>query len=122
MHFQGHRRAEQESVGTPCLSWSSEEERTIRIWIRSPRRTLHNPPHHPVRFAEFRICVPACHMTVGDEESPDVVTHLTSAMQFAGFRSIIGTILAVDDAETNKITYGDVIAIVCHDPCTPRKW
>ncbi|KAN0094910.1 hypothetical protein V8E55_003197 [Tylopilus felleus] len=28
----------------------------------------------------------ACHTTVGDEESPDEVIHLASAMQFAGFR------------------------------------
>ncbi|KAF8436254.1 CHAT domain-containing protein [Boletus edulis BED1] len=46
----------------------------------------------------------ACHTTVGDEESPDEVIHLASAMQFAGFRSVIGTMWAVDDAETNKIT------------------
>ena len=30
--------------------------------------------------------------------------HLASAMQFAGFRSVIGTMWAVDDGETNKIT------------------
>ena len=46
----------------------------------------------------------ACHTTIGDEESPDEVIHLASAMQFAGFRSVIGTMWAVDDAETNKIT------------------
>ncbi|KAF8132924.1 CHAT domain-containing protein [Boletus edulis] len=46
----------------------------------------------------------ACHTTVGDEESPDEVIHLASAMQFAGFRSVIGTMWAVDDAETDKIT------------------
>ncbi|KAG8221724.1 TPR-like protein [Butyriboletus roseoflavus] len=46
----------------------------------------------------------ACHTTVGDEESPDEVIHLASAMQFAGFRSVIGTMWAVDDGETNKIT------------------
>ena len=45
----------------------------------------------------------ACHTTVGDEESPDEVIHLASAMQFAGFRSVIGTMWAVDDGETNKI-------------------
>jgi CHAT domain-containing protein len=31
----------------------------------------------------------ACHTTVGDEESPDEAIHLASAMQFAGFRSVI---------------------------------
>ena len=46
----------------------------------------------------------ACHTTVGDEESPDEVIHLASAMQFAGFRSVIGTMWAVDDEQTNKIT------------------
>ena len=46
----------------------------------------------------------ACHTTVGDQESPDEVIHLASAMQFAGFRSVIGTMWSVDDAETNKIT------------------
>ena len=46
----------------------------------------------------------ACHTTVGDEESPDEAIHLASAMQFVGFRSVIGTMWAVDDGETNKIT------------------
>jgi len=46
----------------------------------------------------------ACHTTVGDEESPDEVIHLASAMQFAGFRSVIGTMWGVDDGETHKIT------------------
>jgi CHAT domain-containing protein len=45
----------------------------------------------------------ACHTTVGDEESPDEVIHLASAMQFVGFRSVIGTMWAVDDDKTNKI-------------------
>ena len=46
----------------------------------------------------------ACHTTVGDEESPDEVIHFAAAMQFLGFRSVIGTMWAVDDGETNKIT------------------
>ena len=46
----------------------------------------------------------ACHTTVGDEESPDEVIHLAAAMQFLGFRSVIGTMWAVDDGETSKIT------------------
>ena len=45
----------------------------------------------------------ACHTTVGDEESPGEVIHLASAMQFAGFHSVIGTMWAVDDGETSKI-------------------
>ena len=46
----------------------------------------------------------ACHTTVGDEESPDEVIHLAAAMQFAGFRSVIGTMWAVDDGYMNEIT------------------
>ena len=45
----------------------------------------------------------ACHTTVGDEESPDQVIHLAAAMQFSGFRSMIGT-MWVDDGHTNQIT------------------
>ena len=46
----------------------------------------------------------ACHTTVGDAESPDEAIHLASTMQFAGFRSVIGTMWAVAIAETNKVT------------------
>ena len=53
--------------------------------------------------AEFAY-LSACHTTVGDEESADEMMHLASAMQFAGFRSVIGTMWAVDDGETNRIT------------------
>ncbi|KAI9570918.1 CHAT domain-containing protein [Boletus coccyginus] len=56
-----------------------------------------------LKNAEFAY-LSACHTTVGDEESPDEVIHLASAMQFAGFRSVIGTMWAVDDGETTKIT------------------
>jgi CHAT domain-containing protein/tetratricopeptide (TPR) repeat protein len=46
----------------------------------------------------------ACHTTVGDEESPDEVIHLASAMQFIGFRSVIGTMWEVDDGLSSEIT------------------
>ena len=52
--------------------------------------------------AEFAY-LSACHTTVGDEESLDEVIHLAAAMQFAGFRSVIGTMWEVDDHETTKI-------------------
>lgn len=39
----------------------------------------------------------ACHTTEGDESSPDEAIHLAAAMQFAGFRSVIGTLWSVDD-------------------------
>ena len=46
----------------------------------------------------------ACHTMVGDEENPAEVIHLATAMQFLGYRSVVGTMWAVDDGETNKIT------------------
>ncbi|KAG1743863.1 CHAT domain-containing protein [Suillus lakei] len=39
----------------------------------------------------------ACHTTVGDEKSPDESIHLAAAMQFFGFRSVIGSMWSVDD-------------------------
>ena len=56
-----------------------------------------------LRNAEFAF-LSACQTTVGDEESPDEVMHLASAMQFAGFRSVIGTMWAVMDVVALRIT------------------
>ncbi|KAG1787325.1 CHAT domain-containing protein [Suillus plorans] len=39
----------------------------------------------------------ACHTTVGDEKSPDESIHLAAAIQFCGFRSVIGSMWSVDD-------------------------
>ncbi|KAG1824807.1 CHAT domain-containing protein [Suillus subaureus] len=39
----------------------------------------------------------ACHTTVGGETSPDESIHLAAAMQFSGFRSVIGSMWSVDD-------------------------
>ena len=39
----------------------------------------------------------ACHTAVGDRNAPDEIIHLATAMQFVGFRSVIGTMWAVDD-------------------------
>ena len=56
-----------------------------------------------LRNAEFAF-LSACQTTVGDEESADEVMHLASAMQFAGFRSVIGTMWAVKDDVALMIT------------------
>ena len=39
----------------------------------------------------------ACHTTVGHASSPDEAIHLAAAMQFSGFRSVIGSMWSVDD-------------------------
>ncbi|KAG0696278.1 CHAT domain-containing protein [Suillus ampliporus] len=56
--------------------------------IRDIIRThLHDP--------EFAF-LSAYHTTVGDESSPNEAIHLTAAMQFPGFRSVIGSMWSVD--------------------------
>ena len=39
----------------------------------------------------------ACHSAAGDPSSPDEVIHLAAALQFCGFRSVVGTLWAVAD-------------------------
>ncbi|KAG1739321.1 TPR-like protein [Suillus lakei] len=45
----------------------------------------------------------ACHTTVGDESSPDEAIHLAAAMQFSGFRSVIGSMWSVDNSVAGEI-------------------
>ncbi|KAJ8580215.1 hypothetical protein M405DRAFT_753549, partial [Rhizopogon salebrosus TDB-379] len=45
----------------------------------------------------------ACHTTVGYESSPDESIHLAAAMQFSGFRSVIGSMWSVDDKVVGQI-------------------
>ncbi|KAG1721030.1 hypothetical protein EDB19DRAFT_1590580, partial [Suillus lakei] len=45
----------------------------------------------------------ACHTTVGDEKSPDKSIHLAAAMQFSGFRSVIGSMWSVDDSVARQV-------------------
>jgi CHAT domain-containing protein len=54
----------------------------------------------------------ACHTTVGDERSPDESIHLAAAMQFSGFRSVIGSMWSVDDKVALKVVsafYGNLV-------------
>ncbi|KAG2043313.1 hypothetical protein BDR03DRAFT_941062 [Suillus americanus] len=50
----------------------------------------------------------ACHTTVGDEKSPDESIHLAAAMQFSGFRSVIGSMWSVDE-EVVSTFYGNLV-------------
>ena len=93
-------------MGPSCLSRSCESNTAVRIRVRSARRVLDNIQQIigcDLKNPKFAY-LSACHTTVGDEESPDEVIHLVSAMRFLGFRSVIGTMWTVDDSATNKIT------------------
>ncbi|KAG1726850.1 TPR-like protein [Suillus lakei] len=73
---------------------------TIREIIRS---RWHNP--------EFAF-LSACHTTVGDKTSPDEAIHLAAAMQFSGFRSVIGSMWSVDDEVARQVVsafYGNMV-------------
>ncbi|KAG2125684.1 CHAT domain-containing protein [Suillus clintonianus] len=54
----------------------------------------------------------ACHTTVGDKKSPDESIHLAAAMQFSGFRSVIGSMWSVDDDVARQVVsafYGNLV-------------
>ena len=54
-----------------------------------------------MQLAESLNCLPV--RLPHDCESPDEVIYLAAAMQFAGFRFVIGTMWAVADSQTNKV-------------------
>jgi len=45
----------------------------------------------------------ACHTTVGHASSPDEAIHLAAAIQFSGFRSVIGSMWSVDDEVAGQL-------------------
>ncbi|KAG2040594.1 CHAT domain-containing protein [Suillus americanus] len=54
----------------------------------------------------------ACHTIVDDENSPDESIHLAAAMQFSGFRSVIGSMWSVDDDVARQVVsafYGHLV-------------
>jgi CHAT domain-containing protein len=52
--------------------------------------------------AEFAF-LSACHTAVGDKETPDEVIHLAAGLQFAGFKSVVGTLWEVDDSVAKHV-------------------
>ena len=92
-------------MGPPCVSWPPKSGAAIRARVRSPQWTHVNPTDYRMRFEDPRVCyLSGSQTTVRGEDRPDEAIHLASAMQFVGFRSVIGMMWAVDDGETNKIT------------------
>jgi len=41
----------------------------------------------------------ACHAAAGDPNTPDETIHLAAALQFCGFRSVVGTLWAMADED-----------------------
>ncbi|KAG1759636.1 hypothetical protein EDD22DRAFT_1051990 [Suillus occidentalis] len=55
-----------------------------------------------IPHAEFAF-LSACHTAVGDKETPDEVVHLAAGLQFAGFKSVVGTLWEVDDSVAKHV-------------------
>ncbi|KAG1763673.1 CHAT domain-containing protein, partial [Suillus occidentalis] len=68
-----------------------------RFAMRDKPLTLLDIMENSAPQAEFAF-LSACHTAAGDEETPDEIIHLAAGLQFSGFKSVIGTLWAVDDA------------------------
>ena len=53
--------------------------------------------------AEFAF-LSACHSAAGDARTPDEAIHLAAALQFCGFRSVVGTLWAMEDRDGPTIS------------------
>ncbi|KAG2115019.1 CHAT domain-containing protein, partial [Suillus clintonianus] len=70
--------------------------------MRDKPLTLLDIIENDTPHAEFAF-LSACRTAVGDEETPDEVIHLAAGLQFAGFKSVIGTLWVVDDAVAKHV-------------------
>ncbi|KAG1762632.1 TPR-like protein [Suillus occidentalis] len=86
----------QDSIATPFES--SFTMRDGPLMIRDIIRSNWQNP-------EFAF-LSACHTTVGDKKSPDESIHLAAAMQFSGFRSVVGSMWSVDDEVAQEVVSG----------------
>ncbi|KAG2067143.1 hypothetical protein BDR04DRAFT_1214340 [Suillus decipiens] len=66
-----------------------------RFAVREKTVTLLDIMKNNAPQAEFTFL--SCHTVAGDEKTPDEVIHLAAGLQFSVFRSVIGTLWAVDD-------------------------
>ncbi|KAG2078370.1 TPR-like protein [Suillus decipiens] len=70
--------------------------------MKDEHLTLLDIMERDVPYAEFAF-LSACHTAVGDEKTPDEVIHLAAGLQFAGFKSVIGTLWEVNDAVAKHV-------------------
>ncbi|KAG1817707.1 CHAT domain-containing protein [Suillus subaureus] len=73
-----------------------------RFAMRDKPLTLLDIMEKDIPHAEFAF-LSACHTAVGDEKTPDEAIHLAAALQFSGFKSVIGTLWVVDDAVAKHV-------------------
>ncbi|KAG1759627.1 CHAT domain-containing protein [Suillus occidentalis] len=70
--------------------------------MRDEHVTLLDIMERDIPRAEFAF-LSACHTAVGDKKTPDEVVHLAAGLQFAGFKSVVGTLWEVDDSVAKHV-------------------
>ncbi|KAG1834887.1 CHAT domain-containing protein [Suillus variegatus] len=73
-----------------------------RFAMRDKPLTLLDIMENNAPQAEFAF-LSGCHTAAGDKETPDEVIHLAAGLQFSGFKSVIGTLWAIDDAVAKHV-------------------
>lgn len=68
--------------------------------------------------AEFAY-LSACHSAKTTEDAPDEVLHLTAGMMFSGYRSVVGTMWALDDS-TGSIVAEEFYRLMLGHPTGPK--
>ncbi|KAG1828248.1 hypothetical protein EV424DRAFT_1344956 [Suillus variegatus] len=105
----------------PIVSFTSLEDAQQSMWLHLVCRAMPNRTQlfkssfamrdHPLMIRDIIrsnwqspqfIFLSACHTTMGDKKSPDEI-HLATAMQFCGFRSVVGSMWSVDDEVARQI-------------------
>ncbi|KAH9171594.1 hypothetical protein EDB89DRAFT_1093378 [Lactarius sanguifluus] len=94
-----------EITGSPILQchWKSGERQAIRRFVPTSRRgASHSAGNRTISSSErrsspsFRVVTPA---EITEESIADEGLHLTAAMQYCGFRSVVGTMWAMADTD-----------------------
>ncbi|KAG8942481.1 hypothetical protein FRC03_003170 [Tulasnella sp. 419] len=86
VHFMCHGSRSQEDPFKSCF------------WLYDKSLTLLDIVEARLPDAQFA-CLSACHSAAGDANTPDETIHLAAALQFTGFRSVIGTMYAMADID-----------------------
>jgi CHAT domain-containing protein len=86
VHFSCHEKQDEEVPFDSCFKVQGKPLRLINI----VREGL---PHAELAF------LAACHSAAGDLERPNEGFHLAAGMQFAGFRSVVGTMWTMADED-----------------------
>ncbi|KAG2739836.1 hypothetical protein P692DRAFT_20754507 [Suillus brevipes Sb2] len=63
----------------------------------------------------------ACESAIGDSEMPDEVIHLAAGLQFAGVKSVVGTLWKVDDSTAQRLIEAFYINLCRHGTMNSKR-